>query len=1053
MEHEPAAFWSEARLGVKGQGKLLQMRFLLEEQVLAYLMKRHPDIHAGHVHCWFLLEDAKKFSSHMKKDCSKLEYLYKLRFLIKGLEAGKANLGWKRVTVPSMPFIAPREPARFTPKSFNQLLKIQHFQTAFLSFLEERPKESPTYILGTILISAVLHGGLLSSKWLTPLLRGLPNMVRVHGSLLWLELQRPYIYPKKKGHEEKRKYIHRRWFPDPLTSALIVRLHRDYGSCLDDCSKLDAQFAVNTLLQSLKGNNETLSIKDLYLGAICHKALRIPGFLVNYATGKTPSVSLPPHVWARLLTDKAVKTKLTAGDDEPTVIDGQRLIIHPSSDTIMIQQNKLRKQLSRLLLDAKDNLHTSDSTRRRLVDFLEANSSNMFPVLQMIVHWTIELLTRLPVVVDGRKKKTALRPSSVANYFQSIENLIACAGNNDITNYETDEFRDLYDDVIKSVKGENKQTTTSVRIALFHKFLVRSFGVADIDLDGIMRCKGPPELSVDANLVSPGMYHSVLRMLGWEVTGRDRIQTIRCLVTTLGYRCALRRMEALCLKIGDLVGETSQEILIRPSYLNRLKTPDSCRRIPIYLLLEPDELETLMQWKELRIAEEGGEGYLDAPLFSLPGNRELPDVAEVFTPITNALRVVTGDPACRYHHLRHSLPNILLLKLMSGELESISESAIKRFVSDYPGTAELKSSLFGNMVQGRQFLFGISSLLGHADPSTTLLSYIHLCDWILGQFIRRTDVQPELTPKAIMQITGLKQAMVFRTRAESQQDKWLMSVYLDRLFCHSGNHFPDPYILSAREVKEKPLPITEKREKSVNWQFVAHALKQSQENDYSVKHIAQRLRLPVKMVHSWISSANIIRNLTTSEGSPRHLTAWQRKQEEKTAVITKFPMPPESSLDKKLVSKIFKKVSALSGEELSRVKDGCREFITGYSTNQGFVKLHTVDGAVRFRCFLDLIGVPREMIYVSMFTKLPVPSQKELDEQQSLLKLIKVSPSHLVQSGKRHVRFRRHHECSVAFFVARDDRPINRKGKQVLVEMLYGFRYAVYLLAIGLDAT
>jgi len=56
------------------------------------------------------------------------------------------------------------------------------------------------------------------------------------------------------------------------------------------------------------------------------------------------------------------------------------------------------------------------------------------------------------------------------------------------------------------------------------------------------------------------------------------------------------------------------------------------------------------------------------------------------------------------------------------------------------------------------------------------------------------------------------------------------------------------------------------------------------------------------------------------------------------------------------------------------------------------------------------------------------------------------------QLGERHVKYRRHHECSVAFMVARADRTIKRKNKLVTVETLYGFRYAIYLLAIGLGA-
>lgn len=127
-------------------------------------------------------------------------------------------------------------------------------------------------------------------------------------------------------------------------------------------------------------------------------------------------------------------------------------------------------------------------------------------------------------------------------------------------------------------------------------------------------------------------------------------------------------------------------------------------------------------------------------------------------------------------------------------------------------------------------------------------------------------------------------------------------------------------------------------------------------------------------------------------------------------------------------------------------------FIEQYSSNQGYVRFTEVEAASAYKEFLQLIGVPEAMMYVSMFTKSDPPRQSELDEQKKILKVIGIAEDHLISSGKRHVKYRRHHECSVAFMVARADRTIKRKNKLVTVETLYGFRYAIYLLAIGLGA-
>jgi len=208
----------------------------------------------------------------------------------------------------------------------------------------------------------------------------------------------------------------------------------------------------------------------------------------------------------------------------------------------------------------------------------------MVPVLQMLTQWALEMLGRAEITLQGRKGKNPLQPSSIATYLSAIDQeLLACSGKDTITLYDPEELRDLYDDVVKAVKGNNKKHTASFRLTQFHRFLMRTYGAPLIDMDGMVATKGPPELGVDANILSPHMFRSALFSLGWELPQRSRIQTIRCLVAnTRATVAGLRRHEALALRIGDVMGETAPEILIRTSYLNRLKTTDSARRLPLY---------------------------------------------------------------------------------------------------------------------------------------------------------------------------------------------------------------------------------------------------------------------------------------------------------------------------------------------------------------------------------------------------------------------------------------------------------------------------------------
>jgi integrase len=990
----------------------------------------------------------------LKKQSQVLEYLYILRFLIKGLEEGKAACGWKRIYIPSMPIAAPREPARFTPLTFRGLNNLAPYHAAMAAQLEHSPDGNPSRHLGLILLSAVMYGGMLSKEWMTPFLRALPDRVRISNGLMWVDMQRPYIYPKFADEAEKMKHVNRRWFPDPLTQALILRLHRQYREHLASCHTLDATFCLKTILKNLAGTPNPLSVNALCDAAACYLGLRIPGFLVSYATCKTISVSVPPRVWTRLLCDKTVVVDdvQEGGPSEETPGIIKAVVSNDNID--MRRQEKFRKQLTGILGEARRDRLTCEPTRRKVQEFFESTVHELSPVMQMLGQWAVELLTRLPMIVQGRKRRTALQPSSVATYLQAIDQeLIGCAGKDDITQYESQELRDLYDDVIKSVKGKKKQNN-SFRLTQFHRFLMRYYGAPEIDMSGMVGSTGPAELGVDANLVSPSQFRLVLRALGWEIPGRSRLQTIRCLIVILGYRCGLRRSEALCLRLVDIMGETFPEVIIRTSSLFRPKTPDSTRRIPVWLLLKPDELEALLHWKRLRMAEENDNNALSALLFGMAGKKVVPHEGSIYAPVQDALRQITGDATSRYHHLRHSFANRLLIMLLPDDMfHGALPKALKEMRADYETRERIIRGLFGNMDQGRQFLYGLSSLLGHSEIQTTLLSYVHLIDWLLGQAVRGHMVQPSLSEKATIQITGLKRAMVFRTKAESELDTWKMESFIERLCRHAAKYFPDPFAANA---KEPPIVLPECDAEVAtlpDWNLVSHSLRQHQERGMSAGEIAQMLRLDPDIVRSWCMTANSIRNMTTKEGTPRHLTSWQRKRVGETGIVNLFPAPPDNAADKSIVAKLLKKVVSLPVQDLEVVRAGCRSFIELYSSNQGFCRFTDFQGAVFFREFLKLVGVPDSMVYVSMFAKSTPPKPEELDEHRQVLKKLGIREDHLVRSGKRHVRYRRTHECSVGFMVAQASRTTKRENRKEAVETLYGFRYAVYLLAIGLGLT
>jgi integrase len=814
---------------------------------------------------------------------------------------------------------------------------------------------------------------------------------------------------------------------------------------------LDAQLCLKAVLHDLYSGHNVPSLRELYEGATCYLSLRVPSFLVSFATGKLVSATVATKVWIRLLHDKAVRPEQDSLPEAMDALPGQQQFVADGVVADMKKQEPLRMKLVSLLGEARRGRVTCKPTRRKLEEYWEENNSQMAPVLQMMTQWALEMLGRAEMGLSGRKGRNPLQPGSIATYLSSFDKeLLACAGKDDISHYDSDELRDLYDDVVKAVKRQSQQHTASYRLTQFHRFLMRAYGAPVIDMGGMVTSKGPPVLGVDANLLSPQMFRSLLYSLGWNLPEPCRLQTMRCLVTLLGYRCGLRRREALSVRLGDIMGTVAPELVIRTSYLNRLKTTDSARRLPLHLLLEPDELKGLLRWREMRIAEEASGRALDAPLFGDPGCRETVRDSLIFDEIHALMRYIADDPKLRFHHLRHSFANRLLLVLVAQESPDVTlPGQFKQFCEFHLPHSELIRGLFGSMSQGRQFLFGISTLLGHADPSMTLQSYVHLLDLLLCQAVSNPKIEPLLSVEAVMQITGLKRAMAFRTRAEKATSTWNMGSFTGRMARHCVNNFADPHMPHLHVVTPPDPHEGDRLSNLPDWKLVKHALRLHQVQGWSVGKIADRLQIPLESVQAWCLGALAIKAMTTKEGKSRHLTAWQRKQDTGDNIL--FPAPPDRATDLALLDKIIKTVSVLPVEQMEFVRSGCLEFIERYSCNQGYARFTDFAGALSFKKFLNLIGVPSEMVFVSMFAKHSPPLKNELDLQQQVFKLLDMDASRMLTSGKRHVKYRRNHECSVGFMVASTQRPIHRKNKPVAAETVYGFRYALYLLAIGLE--
>ncbi len=185
---------------------------------------------------------------------------------------------------------------------------------------------------------------------------------------------------------------------------------------------------------------------------------------------------------------------------------------------------------------------------------------------------------------------------------------------------DVDIWEDIYVDILEccNQNDESKSYKNAVARAIreFHHFLVNNMNVENINIREVLGI-GKGLIPVDANLINVDEYSrildyipTVIREFHKTLPGQQKLITCAQLIFMLSFKCGLRRMEVLKLKLNDLFEAHTAVLMIRPSQARRLKTKSSTRSLPISALLSSSELVQLVEWKKQRLNELGNQALL-----------------------------------------------------------------------------------------------------------------------------------------------------------------------------------------------------------------------------------------------------------------------------------------------------------------------------------------------------------------------------------------------------------------------------------------------------------
>lgn len=603
-------------------------------------------------------------------------------------------------------------------------------------------------VAGATMVSAIVNGALVAGPHLIDaFVRAVVSGPIVDRGMLWVDLiiTRPY----RKSPDRTDAHLLRRYFPDPLTSLLMLR----FQAIADPADGANLPTATKLLEYILAGLDLELEKKPtlsaLQRIAIQHHTQQLPSVILDYARDLNTARSLPVSAWIRLRHDRlCAPNQPMATGDEPLL---------EKIDTPALPPGNVKEQRRQYiqLLHAIDRINKKGRLVRK--DFHELAqlraSGSLCPLLTLITHWCEY---RMSPPAGGRKP---IRKRSLTTYLSGYgQRLMTYGYDFSVREADAEEYITLYEDIGKSITEPRLKARVRSGLRDFHDYLVKAQVAPPVEID--IDAQG---LSVDNNLVTRKEYEWARKALRTRRGVAGRHKDAQELILILGFRAGLRRSEVKYLRLRDLQilrtkdrrGRpriTEVELFIEPHRGRQLKSASGRRRLPLHLLLSESELQRLVEFFDAQCTLHRWPAHnTEALLFSDLGEPRLPlDDEHTFDPITFALQTATGDETTRFQHLRHSFGNRLFTHLLMARHPEIItakwlglDPAVQ--VGDHALAEQYWETFVGTEVRApsRKGLFALAAAMGHRSPATALRSYLHVLDLALGASLER--IAPRLT--------------------------------------------------------------------------------------------------------------------------------------------------------------------------------------------------------------------------------------------------------------------------------------------------------------------
>lgn len=615
---------------------------------------------------------------------------------------------------------------------------------------EERPSRARR--AAEILTSASLFGGYFSRKGLDHLrTTDADDYVAV---VSVVTLQRV----DKKG-------VMTRWATDRLTGALVDSNAKKGPPPTKREVFRELRAILSIVAPEISAKDPLKVIADL--GRALWRTIA-PGFLWSYADRTLSAAPLRTETLKRVLSGQRLKFKIEAALDADQVTAASIPLGKPGS---LAETRQAYKELCGIIREirearAEGSIHSRAAERLAFLTKHKEVYGDRWASLPCVAGALIGWAEHLAHAGTAARPRLAL--SSILRYICALNGLIDAAYDIDLAALSGDGFEELYRKVLDAAPKDGRPYIAR-RIVEFHRYLTTIYPIEQPSWAFLPRSAAR---HVDANLISYREYRSCLDIL-YDPQSTDAGALQRAAILVLGFRFGLRAGEICRLRYADLTLDFERGhvvVDVDNNFYGRTKSLAGRRRVPLIGTLDPIEREILLGLKEafeMRVKRHDP----IAGLFADPDDpRAVITCARLFQQIHEAMRLATGDGTLRFHHNRHAFGTRLVLGLVGDRFQSEAVAELTEALFGYaPCHADLRKYLTLDAECGPVTLKAIPMLLGHADLTTSIGSYMHAMDFLLAAECDRQlgDIPVDAWAYALGKKVGTVQRQVDRLKASS----------------------------------------------------------------------------------------------------------------------------------------------------------------------------------------------------------------------------------------------------------------------------------------------